>query len=470
MPDNLPDWITTANACELPVLSSSRHKLITLLDNEQNIKVNDLLEIARLDPGFSMTLLRHAGTKQKKEITTLSHAILLISIPQTVKILSQLPVLEKKLTPQIVSSMKQLYSRQYLTAFLAREWSILRKESENNELFTAGLNRGFFHFILYLIDPKKAVDFEKSLLSNNPGKLNQEKKILGRTANELSEAIAKRWRLPELILESYSGKHHNPKITGIRMATELVEWIYSNSSIQYPDELVSRIAEYIRIPVHQTPGMINKTIIKVFHQAYNKLPNQPLLRIFMSNDASIYSPSMTDNKDDKKILSRYIKLLRSTTSTRDLIKIAVEAIHKGVGFSRVLFMSYDKNENSLKGHTQAIENSLPDLIPVSVSLDLNKLYKQLLKKEQILIINKKNQHKYCIFLPEIVRPLTPNATIIMSSIYINGRLLGCVFVDHGKSNKQITTEELISYKSICKELKAAIESASRNSISCKKVA
>ena len=112
MPDNLSHWVSIANACEFPVLASSRRKLITLLDNEQNIKVNDLLEIARLDPGFSMTLLRHAGTKQKKEITTLSHAILLISIPQTVKILSKLPVLEKKLSTQIVSNIKQLYARQ----------------------------------------------------------------------------------------------------------------------------------------------------------------------------------------------------------------------------------------------------------------------------------------------------------------------------------------------------------------------
>ena len=326
--------INAANTCEFPVLSSSRRKLIALLDNEQNIKVNDLLEIARLDPGFSMTLLRHAGTKQEKEITTLSHAILLISIPQTVKILSKLPILERKLSPQIVSSMKQLYARQYLTAFIAREWSVLRKESETNELFTAGLNRGFFHFILYLIEPDKATNLEKILLTNKTEHLVQEQELFGKTINELSKEIADCWKLPELIRESYSGKHHNPKITGIRLASELVEWVYSNSSIQYPEKLISLIAEYIRKPVDQAPGVINKVIMNVFRQTHHKLPNQPLLRIFMSNTSTLTPSSMAKNKDNKKTLSKYIKLLRSHKSIRDSVEIAVKAMNQGIGFSR----------------------------------------------------------------------------------------------------------------------------------------
>ena len=51
-----------------------------------------------------------------------------------------------------------------------------------------------------------------------------------------------------------------------------------------------------------------------------------------------------------------------------------------------------------------------------------------------------------------------NATIILKSFYVDKIIAGCIFVDHGKTDKQLTMNELQSFKTICTELKAAIES------------
>ncbi len=464
MANKLSNWIKVFSNCEIPVLYTSRHRIYELQRHEQDITVTVLTEIARQDPGFSISLLRHAGRSTNKEITTLSHAISLISIPLVIKMLTDLPMLEKVLDKNTAANIFKVYAHQYQIAFIAKEWSVLRKESENNEVFTAALNRGFIRFLLYIIDPDKADELEKVYLSPDENHKIKEEELLGYNVDEIAQAIAQNWQLPELIRESYSGKHHNPKITGVRLATEFMHQIVSRSSVQYSDELISRAADYIRLPAKQTPGRINGIIIHSIRNSQQYLPYQPLLRLMMS-----YSPSIKEEPEVKTVintqkhnaLSHYITLLRSNNSnstTRELVEIAVTAMKECIGFSRVVFMSFDSNEKCLKMYLQKINRDIPNLKHLSISLELNKLFKQLLKKEQTLCINYKNQHKFSDLLPDLLRPMQKNATIILKSIYVDKKIAGCFFVDHGQTDKQLTSNELQSFKTICTELKAAIES------------
>ena len=75
MANTMSDWIKVFSYCEIPVLRQSKLKLQSFQVNEQDITVTVLADIARQDPGFEMSLLRHASKSKKREITTLSHAI-----------------------------------------------------------------------------------------------------------------------------------------------------------------------------------------------------------------------------------------------------------------------------------------------------------------------------------------------------------------------------------------------------------
>jgi HD-like signal output (HDOD) protein len=474
MANTLSDWIKAFSDCEIPVMYKSKRQIHDLQESEQDITVTVLADIARQDPGFSIHLLRYAGRSKKKEITTLPHAISLIGIPFVIKMLTNLPVLEKVLDGNTVAKVMNEYSRQYQTAFIAREWSILRKESENLEIFTAALNRGFVRFILYFIDADKATKLEQIYLTPDDNHKTKEKELLGNNVDEIAQAISKHWNLPELIRENYSGKHHNPKITGIRLVAELLRQIYSHTSIQYPDELINRIADYIRIHVEVAPGKINNIIVNTIRNSQQHLPYQPLLLMLMSYPSSIKKEITTEIiNSENTILPDSVKLLRSNNSNkpvRELIEIGIKALKDGIGFSRVIFMPYDKNEKCLNVKFQSLDKGLPNLNQLKISLDLNKLFKQLVKKEQTLCINQKNQHKFSGILPNSLRPMNAQATIIMNSFYVNNKIIGCFFVDHGKTDKQLTPNELQSFKLVCTELKAAVESTILKKNPVKKVA
>ncbi len=477
MAKTLSEWVKTFSDCEIPVLHESKLRIHILQEDEQDITVSVLADIARQDPGFAISLLRHAGRNGKKEITTLSHAISLISIPLVIKMLTDLPELEKVIAKKYISIILGIYAYQHQIACMAKEWSILRKESENHELFTAGLNRGFFSFMLYLIEPVMAKQIETIYFADSKNYLAKEKELLGYNVDEISEAIAKSWKLPELIRESYSGKHHNPKITGIRLAAELMHEIHSHYSIQYQEELLQRVAEYMRVPTKSAPGKLNSTLIKTIRHSQQYLPYQPLLSIIMSYPASIKKTPekiiVEKEVAENTIFADAIKLLQAknpNVSVRELIEITIQALKEGIGFSRAIFMGYDKNEQSLSVKLQAVDRGLPDFKNLQISLKLNKLFNPLLKKEQILCINSINQHKFIPLLPEKLRPLKPIATIIISSFYVNGKATGCFYVDYGANDKQLSAKDLKLFKIICNELKAAIELALSKRSPVKKVA
>ncbi len=459
----LSDWVKVFSDCEIPVLHKSKRKIYELQEQETDITITVLSDIARQDPDFAMTLLRYAGRASKREITTIYHAISLISIPIVIKMLTELPELEKTVDKKLYSKIMGIYGYQYHVACIAKNWSMLRKEQENNENYTAALNRGFFSFMLYLVDPDIAKQIEKVYFTDPKNYAENEKKLLGNDVDEISEAIAKHWRLAELIRESYSGKHHNPKITGSRLASELMHQIFSNESVQYPEDLIKRVAEYIRVPVGRAPGKVNRAIIEIIRHSYRYLPYQHLLLTMMSYPSSIKKQTVRkiETKTENTVLSDCMKLLlaqNSDKSARELIEITMRALHEGIGFSRVIFLQMNKKENCLDAKFQVLKENMPKIKPLKISLKLNKLFASLIRKEQTLCISPKNQHKFSHLLPEKLRPMQPHATIIVNSFYANNKNIGCFFVDHGNSTTQITSKELKSFKSVCTALKTAIQS------------
>lgn len=478
MATTISNWITLFSNCQIPVLHVSKLKLQQLKHNKQDITVTVLAKIAKQDPGFSMAILRHACRSKKREITTLSHAISLISIPFVLTMLNDLPTLEETLDKKTSSKILNEYSRQYLVAFMSREWSVLRKESENEEIFTAALNRGFVRYILYLIEADKAASLEEIYLTPDKDHKKKEAELLGNNVDEIAQAVAEHWNLPELIRENYSGKHHNPKITGIRLAAELFRQIHSHTSIQYPDELIHRIADYIRTPVEQTPGKINSIIMNAVRNSDKHIACHSIVNMMMSYPLPIKKEKpkvlpKINNAPGNTVYADCLTLLRSKSSdksTRELIEITIKALKDGVGFSRVIFMRFDNKEKCLEVKIFSQENNLPNIKQLKISLALNKLFSQLLKKEQTLCINSKNQHRYSHLLPEKLRPLKPSATIITNSFYINGNITGCFFADHGHSDKPLTKNNLNSFNTICTELKRAIELAIEKKKPIKKVA
>ncbi len=458
MANKLVSKLSKPDTCLLPVLAKSKQSINELLENEEHIKVDDLLSVARLDPGFSIALLREAGMRQSREVTTLSHAILLLSIPASIALLNKQPVLEKTVRPELAALIKRRYFYQYMTATIARDWSVLRKESENNELFTAGLNHDFIQIILFLCETETALKLNEFTTSSLAELQKKEIELLGCSVDELSSKVAKAWKLPELIRESYKSNHHNPKINGIRLAHELVQWLQTHQSFDYPEALHDSIADYMRVPENKAHRMINRSVINVFRMTHGKFYGNSLIRAFMSHPLKL-TKKQRQQPSRKQILQDCLQRLGNDVaklSIKDMFKLVTNSLSAALDLDYVAFFHFDPTQQHLTRPITVNSGNAITLASTTVSLELNKLFRQMMKKEQLLIIDNDNRHKYLPHLPPAFAALAENDFILIHSFFLNNKATGC-FVIAFNNNKAVEFgRALAAYKRICKELKAAL--------------
>ncbi|MEQ8289440.1 MAG: HDOD domain-containing protein [Gammaproteobacteria bacterium] len=463
MAKTLTEWIKQASDCQFPVLAASKRRLVELLDNEDNIKVDDLLGLARLDPGFSISLLREAGirSRKKREITTLSHAILLLSIPATIKLMHRLPVLEQTVKPELAYRIKRLYFYQHLNGSLAMAWSIQRQESENNELFTAGVNHDFLYLILYLTEFDTAIKLYNYSTSSLAELIEKEKELLGYSVEELSSAIAQAWHLPYLIRESFADKQHSPKLAGIRLASEVVQWLYIHKCYDYPEKLFQKVTTYMRVNEQKTHVLINRSIVQAFRNTHGKLPPGNSIRAFMSHPARLdQADKQSTPVNRKENLLNCIELLRKIPAAASHIipiKQVINTLHDTIGFTRTAFFFMNHTDNCLDSAITANDNASKQLARLLISLELNRLFEKLMQKEVLLIINDDNKHKYLPHMPPGLVSDKINECMLLHSLKLDGKPYGCFVITYDKGTKALSEAELNAYKTITRELKSALK-------------
>ena len=454
-------WVQKGTECQFPVLTATKRGLLRLLDNEENIKVDDLASLAHLDPGFAISLLREAGvrSRNKREITTLAHAILLLSIPQTIKLLHRSPELEKTIEPDLAHKIKRLYFYQHLTGRMARDWSLLRKESETREVLAAALNHDFVHLFLYLAATPIASELYNYRTTRLSELRQKETELLGCSVDELSTTLASEWNLPFLIRESFTDNHHNPKIQGIRLADELVQWMYIHKTFDYPEKLHQRVTAYMRLPADKSYRLINKTVVNVFRETHQKLPVGCVIRAFMSHPARIFEQTKPQPESRKDILVNCLQQLREqpdNVSSIVPIKLVIDALHKALGLSRSAFLFFDADTNCLCNAVTAYDEESKQLKKVAISLELNKLFRKVMEKETLFVIHEKNQHKYLPHMPPGLRADGNNSAMLIHSISIAEDMRGCFIINHAVGTNIFSERELKAYKKVCNELKAAL--------------
>lgn len=464
MAKTLSEWIQQASNCQFPVLAASKRQLVELLHNEDSIQVEDLLRLARLDPGFSISLLREAGirSRKKREITTLSHAILLLSIPATIKLLRRLPVLEKSIKPELADRIKSHYFYQHLTGSLAMAWSIQRHESENNELFTAGVNRDFLHLILYLTDSNTAAKLDNYSTSSLSSLKEKEKELLGHSIEDLSHAIAQAWHLPYLIRESFADQEHNPKLAGLRLASELVQWLFIHRCYDYPEKLFRDVTAYMRVNEKKTHVFINRNIVQVFRNTHGKLPAGNSIRAFMGHpsrldEAGRQSIYVFSRKDNLKNCIALLRKLPATAAHVVPIKHVINTLNDTIGFKKTAFFFMNHAENCLGAPITADDSTSTQPGKVLISLDVNRLFQKLMQKEVLLIIDDKNKHKYLPHMPPDLVSDQVNESMLLHSIILDGKPYGCLVITYGKGTQALGKAELHAYKTIVSELKSALK-------------
>lgn len=222
-------WLAIFAQSALPVLRHSESEIARLREDQENTNGRILAGLILHDPLLSLRVLayieEHRRKRQTTDITTIDRAIMMIGMVPFFRDFSALPVVEDRLRdhPQALLGLLKAIGRARRAAHWAREWAILRRDMDVDEITLATLLHDLAEMMTWLYAPKLAVqvrDAQRAAPTRRSALIQEE--VFGLPLYKLKLALAEAWHLPALVVQLLDHRQaENPRVRNVKLAVDL---------------------------------------------------------------------------------------------------------------------------------------------------------------------------------------------------------------------------------------------------------
>ncbi len=226
---NLESWVSYLSQADIPVLKRTVRELARLRENEENVSGRQIAGVILQDPLMTLRVLAYIEATRRKsqtaDITTIDRAVMMIGITPFFAKFENLPLVEDSLKdhPQALIGLLRVITRARQASLFARDWAMLRHDLDIEEVTVAALLHESAETLLWCFAPTLMLDI-RALLAENRGLRSTaaQQAVLGIHGTELQLALAKAWRLPELLQSLIDDNHaEHPRVRNVIHAVNL---------------------------------------------------------------------------------------------------------------------------------------------------------------------------------------------------------------------------------------------------------
>ena len=227
--EDVDAWLAIFGQAGLPVLRHSVAEIARLKEDEDNANGRVLAGVILLDPLLTIRVLAYIEENRRKrqttDITTIARAIMMIGIVPFFKAFHGLPVIEVHLHehPQALLGLLKAIGRARRAAHWARDWAILRRDMDVDEITLATLLHDIAEMMMWLYAPRLALQFS-AMQRDQPTRrsVHIQEEIYGVPLFKLKLALAEAWRLPTLVIQLLDHRQaENPRVRNVKLAVDL---------------------------------------------------------------------------------------------------------------------------------------------------------------------------------------------------------------------------------------------------------
>jgi HD-like signal output (HDOD) protein len=214
---------------DVPVLGSTVEALRHMRREEDRVTAREISRLVLRDPLMTLKALRFAeanrGNRQSADITTVEHVVMMHGIHNFLRVFVNVVALEDVLAndPVALDGARAVVSRAQHSAAYARSIAYQRHDSESDEVVIGALLHDLAELMLWLHAPRAESEI-RHLLEQARGLRSAptQQFVLGFTHMELQLALAKAWRLPDLLQRLMDDDHaDHPRVINVALASRL---------------------------------------------------------------------------------------------------------------------------------------------------------------------------------------------------------------------------------------------------------
>lgn len=226
---SLDAWVSYLSGYELPVLRTSARSIGDLAQQQDAIDGRTIASVVLQDPLMTTKVLSyiesHKTRARSAEISTIGHAIMMLGIAPFFRTFGTLTVLDDHLHahPQALLGLLKVVGRARNAARYARDWAVLRRDLNADEITVAALLHDLAEILLWCVAPTLALKIRALQVADRELRSRDAQcRVLGVSLLDLQLAVARAWNLPELLLNLMDDRHPaNPRIRNVVIAVNL---------------------------------------------------------------------------------------------------------------------------------------------------------------------------------------------------------------------------------------------------------
>lgn len=227
---DLDSWVMYFRGADIPVLRHTVSELDKLRDKAESVNARTLSSIILGDPLMALRLIAHIERNRRRsqttDITTIERALMMIGVVPFFEYFSNIPLVEDQLKehPKALLGVIKLIQRSRQAAHYARDWGLMRKDLDVDEITLAALLHGTAELLMWSFAPALALEVREQQAADRALRSHTaQNQVYGITLHDLQVDLARAWHLPALLIEMMNHKDgaESARERNVRLAVDL---------------------------------------------------------------------------------------------------------------------------------------------------------------------------------------------------------------------------------------------------------
>ncbi len=475
MQQSMENWIDRLGDNPIPVMQHTIENLARLCDAD--VPIHELVGLVETDPGLTVQVVRTCTTSShssmRAEVTSVQQALMMMGVEKLKRLPATLPTVEKKLKGPAQQHVLKTFSIAYHAARQSTAWAKARRDMLPDEVTAATLLHFLGEMVLSIYAPELLDKIYKMRTEDHIASEEAQYIVLGFTLDQLSLEIANRWNLPPLVKDALHAENARyPRAYSIMLAVQLArhaafDWYSPKMNILYKET-----AEWLDKPMSVLIRETHKLAVAAARDSefYNVIPSAALLlstKIETGEQTNTGTQTTSQSSTgiclipQRAVMQETVNKLKAlpdkTKDLHEVIDIAMQGLHDGIGLNRVVFAIYDKTKNILKAYTIAGADNNPVFGQFYVDMDKKNIFTYMTTKVQAVWINDTTREKYGPLIPEALTKITSSENFFSMSVVLNNKLFGLFYADRHTSDCHLDQNSYGYFKAICMQTIQAMQ-------------
>lgn len=432
--------------------------------NKPNTSIPKIVEILRLDPGYSLQVFRSANTiltkNNRETASSLNHAILLLGIPKLFAIGKELPLLSELQNQQAKGQIYQIITRSYHSGVQAREWMSDHGRSSADTAFFSAQLRDMYLVGLWF----HASNEISSLMKSSPL---QSLFAPNGLLTTIGEQLAHHWCLPTFLQQSFNPPNDAGRLVQtIAFANQVSQLAEYGWYTKQMDNFIEQSSMILGVPQNLITQQIHSNAVTAARES-KFYPIRPAAYRLVELK-SLEKPEVRSTRPVKKQVKKtaikqpvvkrveepgfnqqvqkLVTMGEKRRPPQEILEYSFKLIDQISEGRPIAFFLLDKNRKVLK--SRFIKNFVDQKKNISLSLVKKGIFKPLMQKQQSVWINPTSRKKFATLLTTELPIKVHEKDFFAISLFIQEKPVG-LFYFEGDPSKPLSADLYKKFVSIC---------------------